>query len=162
MSSSKEGLAPSTRRLQARAAKSAIRRVQEIYDPSAARNELEKIANDDTLSEEELRRRAAAMRQQAEEEVQFLADELTELIPTDRSLDSLGTTRMQQYHVAPSDFTRKSNHEYVMTKKNVGGDDMNASDDSDFVNAWWNQRSSQLGSTTDESTDSDLEDIVLA
>jgi hypothetical protein len=77
----KEGQQPSLRRLQARAAKSAIRRVQELYD-AQRQNEEESDRPDDGLDgEAKLERR----REEIEEEKKLLARRLTDLIPVGRS-----------------------------------------------------------------------------
>lgn len=107
MSELAENEAPSARRLQARAAKSAIRRIQEIRDPKAAKKELDCI-----VDPKERNLRAEEMRQESEREVQFLAKRLTELIPTDLSLDSNKTVLFQG--LDPSFYERTSSHEYVM------------------------------------------------
>lgn len=73
----------STRRLQARAAKSAVRRVQDMYKNTAeATRELDKTVTDRA----ERNRIVEAMKQQNENEIQFLREKLTELIPTDKSI----------------------------------------------------------------------------
>jgi hypothetical protein len=96
----------STRRLQARAAKSAIRRAQEIYGEAAsARSALDAIEDP-----KERNRQAARMRREADDEIKHLATKLSELIPTDLSLDDGGQTKMQQF--APTDFVKTSSKEY--------------------------------------------------
>jgi hypothetical protein len=76
----KSGEEPTARRLQARMAKSAIRRVQELYDAQAAREELDSIADP-----RERALRAQEMQAQTEAEIDFLRKALTRLIPTDGS-----------------------------------------------------------------------------
>ena len=98
---------PSTRRLQARAAKSAIKRVQEIYDTESATAELDKIA--DPLDRD---KRATELRRAADEEIKLLAQRFSELIPTDLCLDTGGGTKIEQYD--SSSFIRTSANEYVM------------------------------------------------
>lgn len=127
-----EGL--STRRLQARAAKSAIKRAQEIYDASAALSEL-----DDIDDAKERRRRAAEMRKKADDEIKYLADRLSELIPTDLSLDDRKHTRIQQY--APTDYVRTSSKEYAVRSPRVQSDAITnllrpepSDDDVDYLN----------------------------
>lgn len=71
------GTNPSVHQLRARAAKSAVRRVQRLYNPAIARDRLDRI--DDPV---ERRRVGAMMRQENEEEVRRLANALLELIPT--------------------------------------------------------------------------------
>jgi hypothetical protein len=107
MSTLEENELPSTRRLQARAAKSAIRRVQEIYDGAAARSALDAITDP-----KERNRLAARMRRESDDEIKFLATKLSELIPTDLSLDDREHTRIQQYR--PTDFVRTSSNEYFI------------------------------------------------
>ena len=107
MSTPEENELPTTRRLQARAAKSAIRRAQEIYDAASARGALDAIEDP-----EERKRLAVQMRLDADNEIKYLATKLSELIPTDLSLDDGRHTRIQQY--APTDFTRTSSKEYVV------------------------------------------------
>jgi hypothetical protein len=102
-----KGEAPSTRRLQARAAKSAVRRAREIFDAAAARDEVDRI-NDPAERE----RRASQLRMEANEEINTLKRRLTDYIPTDLSLDDQTNTRIQQY--APKDFVRTSSNEYVV------------------------------------------------
>lgn len=110
MSTMEESELPSTRRLQARAAKSAIRRAQEIYDAASARGALDAIEDP-----KERKRLAFQMRLDAENEIKYLATKLSELIPTDLSLDDGRHTRIQQY--APTDFTRTSSKEYNIRSK---------------------------------------------
>ena len=109
MSKPKEGEVPSTRRLQARAAKSAIRRAQEIYDPRVAEEKLAGISDPD-----ERNQKAKELRRNAELEIQFLAKRLSELIPTDLSLDD---QRVQQFEVRS--YTRTSTNEYVVQSPTI-------------------------------------------
>jgi hypothetical protein len=74
-------LSPSSRRLQARAAKSALKRAQEIYSASDAQIELDQIQDP-----VERNAKARELRQQADNEIKFIARRLTELIPTDLAL----------------------------------------------------------------------------
>ena len=83
----------SIRRLQSRAAKSAIRRVNDIYNAEHAVTELNKINN---LTERQ--KRAVILRQEAETEVKELAGLLNELVPTDLSWDeSESSLQIEQY-----------------------------------------------------------------
>jgi hypothetical protein len=106
-----KGQRPSLRRLQARAAKSAIRRVQQLYDPQRARNEL------DEVSDLEKRNAVATeMRMRAEEEIKFLAERMTELLPppsdtSDEFKDRTVVKRFQQ-RKEPSGWVRVNSHEY--------------------------------------------------
>jgi hypothetical protein len=80
---------PETRRLQARAAKSAVRRVQDLYSMSA---EVLKQLPD---SEQKLQK-TLDLKHQIEEETESLAKQLSELVPTDRAL-RLSNAKMEIY-----------------------------------------------------------------
>jgi hypothetical protein len=169
MSTPEENELPATRRLQARAAKSAIRRAQEIYDAASARGALDAIEDP-----EERKRLAVRMRVEADNEIKYLANKLSELIPTDLSLDDGKNTRIQQY--APSDFTRTSSKEYNIRsnrdqsdaiksltdamKEESPGDEidyLNPSGkdrDDGFVEEWLKR--SQDGSTDDDDPDTNM------
>lgn len=110
MSELKESELPNTRRLQTRAAKSAIKRVQEIYDAESARAALDKITDP-----AERDQKAAEFRLAAEEEIKFLAQRLSELIPNDFALGSGQGTDVQQFD--SRSFTRASSHEYIMPSR---------------------------------------------
>ena len=75
-----EGEEPTSRRLQARTAKSAIRRVQAIYSGDTVKQELSRIT-DPTQREEKKK----SMRQRSEIEIQYLRDSITNLVPIDDS-----------------------------------------------------------------------------
>jgi hypothetical protein len=107
MSKIKESELPSTRRLQARAAKSAIKRALELYDAQNATAELDKIADPIERS-----KKAAELRQAVDEEIKLLGQRLTELIPNDLSLDRVGDAKVQQYD--SNSFIHASANEYVM------------------------------------------------
>jgi hypothetical protein len=98
---------PSLRRLQARAAKSAIRRVQELYDPEGARKELEKISDPKKRD-----KRAKELRDNPEKEVKSIAKRLGDLVPTGLSKDFDKGTHIQQYR--QKQFVKTSSHEYIM------------------------------------------------
>jgi hypothetical protein len=108
MSELKESQVPSTRRLQARAAKSAIKRAQDIFDTQAARKTLDEKIQDPV----ERNKKASQLRKQAEQEIQYLAKRLTELVPTDLSLDSPQDEKIQQYELRT--FSRISRYEYMI------------------------------------------------
>jgi len=107
----KKGEQPSLRRLQARAAKSAIRRAQQLYDPQRAKNELDNIVNT-----EERNARAAEMRKSAEEEMNFLAKRLSELVPppSEKSIEFKDRTAVKRFQQRrqPSGWIRVNSHEY--------------------------------------------------
>jgi hypothetical protein len=173
MSTPEENELPTTRRLQARAAKSAIRRAQEIYDAASARGALDAIEDP-----KERKRLAAKMRQEADNEIKYLATKLSELIPTDLSLDDGRHTRIQQY--APTDFTRTSSKEYNIrsnrdqsdaiksltdaVKEESPGDEidyLNPSgkpQDDGFVEEWIKR--SEEGSSGDDNDDSDTKTVL--
>jgi hypothetical protein len=97
---------PSARRLQARAAKSAIRRVQELYDSQAAKKELDGIADP-----AERNRRARELREQTDVEIKYLAKRLTELVPQGFSPEFENRGNIQRFKQAG--FKRTSANEYV-------------------------------------------------
>ena len=98
---------PSLRRLQARAAKSAIRRVQALYDPEGARKELDKISDPKKRN-----KRANELRDNTESEVTLIAKRLCDLVPTGLSKEFEKGTHIQQYR--QKQFVRTSSHEYIM------------------------------------------------
>jgi hypothetical protein len=97
---------PSIRRLQARAAKSAIRRVNELYNANAAQRILGQITDP-----VERTKRAIAMRQEAEMEVQQLANRLADLIPIDSDL-SASSLQIEQYN--SGSYMHTSKHQYTL------------------------------------------------
>lgn len=100
---------PSVRRLQARAAKSAIRRVQEIYDVQSAREKLDRIEDPD-----ERNRMARAVREETEIEVKYLANRLTKLVPNTYSSEfDDGLLEVQQLRDTRS-YKRTSSHEFTI------------------------------------------------
>ena len=106
----KKGQTPSLRRLQARAAKSAIRRVQELYDADAAAKELAAIADP-----KERQARALKLRQETQQEIETLAQRLTDLVPSDNGPSTEFKDRflMQRYkRTQAANFVRVSSHEF--------------------------------------------------
>jgi hypothetical protein len=100
--------APSIRRLQARAAKSAIRRVNEIYNSTLAQATLDHIVDPTERSE-----KAFSLRQEAEMEVNRLADRLANLIPTDNLFDvSSSDLKIEQYN--SGNYIQSSTHLYTL------------------------------------------------
>lgn len=134
----KKGQRPSSRRLQARAAKSAIRRVQSIYDAQKVRKELDSIENenDRSLKKAELRRASDA-------EIAYLASQLSELIPADLILENKDRqTKIQQFKRV---YKKSSSHEIIVENTdtlsssiqslfNKTNDDEQS--DEEFVEAW--------------------------
>ena len=106
-----KGQQPSLRRLQARAAKSAIRRVQELYNPQLAKQELADMSDPDQRNA-----KAKEMRKKAQEEVDFLGRRMAELLPppsdmSDAFRDRTVVKRYQQ-RKEPSSWIRVNSHEY--------------------------------------------------
>jgi hypothetical protein len=98
---------PSLRRLQARAAKSAIRRLQELYDAEGAKKELDKISDPKKRD-----KRAKELRESTENEVKLIAERLSDLVPTGLSKEFDNRTHIEQYRQA--NFVKASSHEYIM------------------------------------------------
>ena len=142
MSKLKDGERPSARRLQARAAKSAIRRAQKIYDAQEARDVLDPIDN-----VEERERKKAELRRAMDAEMAYLASQLSELIPTDLVLENKERqTKIQQF----KRYKKISSHEMI-----VEGDPTSSSleslfgktndsdqTDEEFVEAWMKRQQS--------------------
>jgi hypothetical protein len=103
----KDGEEPSLRKLQARAAKSAIQRVQQLYDAETAMKELEGISDP-----KEREKKALELRKRTDDEIQCLTKKLTELVPTGLSEEFESKTRMQQYR--QRNFKKTSSNEYVL------------------------------------------------
>ena len=106
-----KGQQPSLRRLQARVAKSAILRVQQLYDPQLAQQELAAMSDADQRNA-----KAKEMRKKAREEIDFLAKRMTELLPppsdmSDAFKDRTVVKRYQQ-RKEPSGWVRVNSHEY--------------------------------------------------
>lgn len=101
----KPGETPSTRRLQARAAKSAIKRAQEIYDAATSKQMLDGI---DVPAKRKIK--AAELRKQSNEEMQYLATRLSELVPTNPCPTDV--------HSKPTKVEQFTKNEYVRTSKN--------------------------------------------
>ena len=76
----KKGEKPSARRLQARAAKSAVARVNNLY---RERNEITAGIVENVKDPQERQKQIDQVRETVEEEVAYLAQRLTELIPTE-------------------------------------------------------------------------------
>jgi hypothetical protein len=136
MSKLKDGERPSARRIQARAAKSAIRRAQKIYDAQAARDALESI---DNVEERELKK--AELRRAVEAEIAYLASQLSELIPTDLVLENRERqTKIQQF----KRYKKMSSHEMIVegdtssSLESLFGKTNDDEDETDeeFVEAW--------------------------
>ena len=184
---SKDSDLSASRRLQTRAAKSAIKRAQEIYNAEAAREEVDRI-----LDPADRDRRAAKRRQESDDEIQQMAKRLTELIPTDGCLAK--PARIELYDAI--NFERISPNEYVMTQSppvdidsqallnllasrrnktstaaayeidylNPMGNTTNSTGDDEFIEEWYNQhfllqQQGRNSSSADENED-DQEDAV--
>ncbi|CAJ1930277.1 unnamed protein product [Cylindrotheca closterium] len=101
------GEKPSIRRLQARAAKSAVRRVQELYNAEAASEKLDQIEDPD-----ERDRMAKAFREKTEIDIKYLANRLTELIPNSYSGEFDDFGEIEQFRDTRR-YKRASSHEYT-------------------------------------------------
>jgi hypothetical protein len=138
------GVKPSTRRLQARAAKSALRRVREIYDPATARRELEGIS--DPIERD---RRAKELQQQAQRGIDDMATRLSNLIPLDMILDIPSGSRVEDFSLDDSSnspsalllrrLLRSGASEALERLVEKYGNSVTG-DDSEFVQAWERQR----------------------
>lgn len=77
------GKEPSPRRLQARAAKSALRRYNELNDTeNALIQEVKSQSNEDSREDPLLRQKMQEAKKEHDEEIEYLGGRLTELIPT--------------------------------------------------------------------------------
>jgi hypothetical protein len=98
---------PSSRKLQARAAKSAIRRVQELYDVQALNNQV------DTISDpEKKKKKKAELREMTKTEIKYIGKRLSQLIPT-ANFDDIDEIQIQQFK--QTKFRKTGSNEYVMT-----------------------------------------------
>lgn len=108
----KKGTKPSLRRLQARAAKSAIRRIQLLYDSAA--KELDDIPDPGVR-----KTKALEIGKRIEEERKFLASRMTELVPTTNGGSDEFKERVLmkrfQHKQEPQNFVRVSSHEFRAT-----------------------------------------------
>jgi hypothetical protein len=141
-----EGEEPTSRRLQARTAKSAIRRVQEIYDAESAKLELAKIR--DPRQRDRMKQ---LMQQRSESEIQYLKAALTQLVPLDDSNPiPVKILREKKFKkISPNEFivveedfedegdvddlSRKLRHNMIDDSNDKVNDNENAND---FVDAW--------------------------
>ena len=141
-----EGEEPTSRRLQARTAKSAIRRVQEIYDAESATLELAKIR--DPRQRDRMKQ---LMQQRSESEIQYLKATLTKLVPLDDSNPiPVKIFREKKFKkISPNEFivveedfedegdvddlSRKLRHNMIDDSNDKVNDNENAND---FVDAW--------------------------
>jgi hypothetical protein len=96
---------PSARRLQARTAKSAIHRVQNLYTASAS--ELDGISNDKKRD-----RRQKELKAEIDKEVQYLARKLSELVPTTDS-EIFGSDEGSQIYLL-RDYVKTGDNEYKL------------------------------------------------
>jgi len=134
----KEGERPSARRLQARAAKSAIKRAQEIYDTNSIQVELDSI-NDP----EERERKKAELRRKTDAEIAYIASALADLVPTDLVLKNKERrTKIQQFRRS---YKKSSSHEMIVDSPSFasssiqslfGKPDDTEQSDVEFVEAW--------------------------
>jgi hypothetical protein len=99
---------PSARRLQARAAKSAIHRVLNLYNASAS--ELDGISNYKKRG-----RRQKELKAETDNEVQYLARKLTELVPTTDS-EEFGSEEGSQIYLL-RDYVKTGDNEYKLKQR---------------------------------------------
>ena len=164
MSKPSERKVSKTQRLQARAAKSAIRRVQEIYDPEAAKQELDRIQ--DPVKREQ---RAKELRAQSEIEVKNLATRLSELIPTDSS-EVTPAMDFQKFEkisdnefvvrnnaASPSDTVRRLMESLEVDENQNMENDEHVETKEDFLASWEKQR---LGSVNTTDPDDDITTLL--
>lgn len=96
----------STRRLQARAAKTALKRAQYLYDPKRAKETL------DAISDPKLRKKKAEeMTRRTAQEIQDLGTKLSQLIPTDAAPELNQNFTVQEYE--SNEFERTGTSSYV-------------------------------------------------
>lgn len=100
-----EGKKLTTRRLQARAAKSAVRRAIQLYDQKANDKQLNNISDP-----EKRERRQKELREETKNETRQIADRLTSLVPTDMDLEA----PLERYQ-APT-YKQLSRNEYVVDR----------------------------------------------
>ena len=98
-----EGDKLNNRRLQARAAKSALKRARELYSPETAKQILDSIV--DPLERE---RKKKELRENAEKEISRIAQRLSDLVPTGIHIDA----PISEFS-GPA-FKRVSDHEYAV------------------------------------------------
>lgn len=138
MSDLKVGAKPSARRLQARAAKSAVKRAQAIYDAKAAQAELDAI---DNVEERELKK--AELRRATDAEIAYIASQLAGLIPTDLVLQNKDRqTKIEQFRRS---YKPSSPHEIIVDSYSdpsssiqslFGKRNETEQSDEEFVEAW--------------------------
>jgi len=174
MSKPKPGERMTTRRLQARAAKSAARHVQKLYNSVEASEELKGIQ--DPVERE---KRAKAMRQDVQKEIDYLAKRLSDLVPTDLSLDDPWTFRPVEAYTM-KDFVKTSSNEFLVRDKtavekllddnrddsadtdyfDIIAKDLKAQDD-EFIEEWSRQRYGEKDEAIDDDDDGRV-DTTLA
>ena len=93
----KPGESPSVHRLRARAAKSAIAHIRQLYNPTLAQKKLESIHDPD-----ERQKASDALRQSVKEETELLSQSLMELIPSNADAPE-GTEGLEMQLLAESD-----------------------------------------------------------
>ena len=101
----KDGEEPSPRRLQARFAKSAIQRYNELNDAELALIRKMETLEDSSSEKEQCRIVLNKSKKEFDEEIKYLADKLTELVPTTSKTGEFGV-------LDTSKFTTKNTPEY--------------------------------------------------
>mmetsp|Transcript_16625 Transcript_16625/g.34703 ORF Transcript_16625/g.34703 Transcript_16625/m.34703 type:complete len:828 (+) Transcript_16625:157-2640(+) len=115
-----EGQEPSPRRLQARAAKSAVRRYSQLH-----REEKAMIKHNESLDPEERDyEKIEEAKKQFDEEIKYLAGRLTDLIPTSSNLDEFGEMNVAKFKMKEGvKFRKVSPNEIQMLEENPLGTD---------------------------------------
>lgn len=167
----------STRRLQARAAKSAICRAREIYASIEAAEELQHLQ--DPLERE---KRKQQMRQEAEQEIKFLAKRLSDLVPTDMSLDDQETNKIEKRDTirfektAPTEYVAHYDSNapreesaviqrllYEQAKNRVEDESKTAkfAEYSDFIDEWFSRQQRLDDDEGDDCADSGIKTVLV-
>eukprot|EP00536_Pseudo-nitzschia_multiseries_P014635 jgi/Psemu1/215397/e_gw1.743.24.1 len=126
----KDGEDPSPRRLQARAAKSALRRYNELYKEEQA-----SIKHNESLGPEERDdAQVETMKQRFDEEIRYLAGRLTELIPTSSKMEEFGFLDVAKFKMKKEPSFRKlSTNEIQMLEEDPLGYNANPSSESGML-----------------------------
>jgi hypothetical protein len=149
----KDGEKPSLRRLQARAAKSAVRRLQELYGPQA----LEKA------SEERQKMREKRIRED-EREVKYIAKRLSNLLPAgpDSEFDHISTSvSMSRIYEKFSDHEHAVNSYIPSIGKNRMVTESHCDDSDDYLLDAFKKYVAQMTRDKDDSSGGDATEILV-
>jgi len=116
-----DGEDPSPRRLQARAAKSAVRRYNELYAEEQALIRKNESLDPEERDESEL----AATKQRFDDEIRYLAGRLTELVPTSSRLKEFGFMEVAKFKMKKEPTFRKvsANEIQMLEEDPLGSND---------------------------------------